>query len=718
MGSEEPALLKAFPLGFTLDQRQIVVTAGRTLQRLVPSLIGSTSEDVIQIVRPIQCDGKLDMEMLVGRLCIVALVNTDIELRGEFIAHGQQGEVSFVGTLNIQSSKDLSRLGVRRQDLAHHDVILDLVAISNTHAQHSADLEELNTRLLEEIELKKKYQTAERSASRQLKLVADLRLIVCNMKVVEFQANETAAGLIESDQAFDPDEKVVADANIEQLIPVLGSIDGLVEYLASDSETFSFDFDSHFERRKYVFEGECQRLDDGSVLILVRDITRQRELHQNLEFRANYDQLTGLANREVLFRELSAIYKSRDLRSIEESYLLIIDLDDFKSVNDVLGHAAGDRLLQLAANRIKESVRNNDLVTRLGGDEFAVVLRGVRSDTQELDPLLIRLEQYMSREVDLRGFAWSPRSSMGVAPLTSADSASEILKNADLTMYDAKRAGKGTVHHYSSSIRDNVVEDMKIQHGLKLAIEYDKIHPVFQPVFSLTTNRIVAVEALARWHDKELGSVSPERFVALAEKSNVIFSLTEHMLKKSADAMKSLRREGLISESTLMHVNISPSVFRIGSFQDMLRRVLNSAKLDPRCLVLEMTESVIVHDEQSVRDQLNQLSELGIKLAIDDFGKGYSSLGYLEAYPFDILKIDRQFVSHLDERSVPKRLSAAIIGLAKALDLAVIAEGIEKEGELQALRELGCQMGQGYYLAKPMRLDDLQSLLADHRVVA
>lgn len=397
---------------------------------------------------------------------------------------------------------------------------------------------------------------------------------------------------------------------------------------------------------------------------------------------------------------------------------MIIDLDNFKSVNDILGHAAGDRLLQIASNRIKESVRKNDLVTRLGGDEFAVILRDVISDRADLEPLLERLERYMSKEVDLRGFAWSPESSMGVAPLSSATSATDIMKNADLTMYDAKRSGKAKIHRYSSAIRDQTVDDIKIQHSLKHGIKNDLLAAEFQPIFELSGKTLVALEALARWEDPELGPIPPDRFIALSEKSDLIFALTESILRKSTTAHSQLCRQGIISESVLMHVNVSPSAFRIGDFHDMVVRTLAASEMRPDRLVLEMTESVIVHDEASVREQLTALSDIGVKLAIDDFGKGYSSLGYLEAYPFDILKIDRQFVSQLHQRAVPYRLSTAIISLARALDLSVIAEGIEDVGELKALEEMGCDMGQGYYLAKPVKLEDLSQALTGFDVVA
>jgi len=485
MSTEDLLLLKAFPFGFTLDSERNILKTGRSLQRLKPDIAGSSFEDAIEVLMPTNSGPDFDKTKLCDRLCVIKICDSDVELRGEFIAHENDPEmVSFAGTLNVTTAREMHTLGVKRSDVAHHDMLIDLVTLCRTHNQHVSDLAELNTRLTSAIELKNKYQAAESAVSKQLKLAADLRLIVDGVHVVEFQAKEATTSLTDEDIEFIADTKVEANVDLFHLIPSLRSVDGLSDYLNSDGICFSFDFEKRTNERSLAFEGECQRLDDNNVLILIRDITKQRELQRNLEFRANYDQLTGLANREVLFKELSAVYNTENREIIDSTYLLIIDLDNFKSVNDILGHAAGDRLLQLSANRIKESVRNNDLVTRLGGDEFAVIIRNVNDNDKDLKPLLSRMESYMSREVDLRGFNWSPESSMGVAPLSSAKNASEILKNADLTMYDAKRAGKASVHHYSNTIKDKIVADIKIQHGLKQGIKSNQLTAEFQPVFS------------------------------------------------------------------------------------------------------------------------------------------------------------------------------------------------------------------------------------------
>ncbi len=715
---ENQSLLKAFPFAFTIDRSMRIVAFGRTLRRYAPSLLGKSFADFVKIERPATPSTGKDLFGLANTLCILSFSVSDIRLRGEFIFHDEKFFATFVGTVYAASYADLGSLNISKEDLAKHDMTIDLAVFTQLHEQHADDLVRLNARLRREIDLRAKYQAAEESVSKQLRLAADMRLVIKDARVVEFQTNALAGNIIDGGQEFTPDEKTLTDVELFALVPALSSVNGLDEFLVSTKKNFRFDLDSGTAGRNSVFEGQCERLEDGTVFMLIRDITRQRELQQSLEYRANYDQLTGLANRDVLFSELTKIYESGSRVDIEQSYLLIIDLDNFKSVNDILGHAAGDRLLQIASNRIKESVRKNDLVTRLGGDEFAVIVRDVKSDSADLDPLLNRLEQYMSKDVDLRGFAWSPESSMGVAPLSSGNNATDVMKNADLTMYDAKRAGKAKIHRYSSAIRDQTVDDIKIQHNLKYGVHNDLLSADFQPIFDLTNKSIVALEALARWQDPDLGAISPDRFIALSEKSDLIFALTESMLRKSISAHFQLRDRKIISDGVSMHVNVSPSVFRIGDFHEIVERTLESSEMRPDCLVLEMTESVIVHDEESVRAQLTALSDIGVKLAIDDFGKGYSSLGYLEAYPFDILKIDRQFVSQLHSRAVPYRLSTAILSLARALDLSVIAEGIEQAGELHALQQMGCQMGQGYYLAKPTSLEHIEQVLANFDVVA
>jgi len=533
MSAEDLLLLKAFPFGFTLNKECRISKTGRSLQRLNSILPGNRFEDVIEVLLPSNSGLDFDKSRLCDRLCVIRIRDSDIELRGEFIAHESDPDmVSFAGTLNVTTAREMHTLGVKRSDVAHHDMLIDLVTLCRAHNQHVSDLDELNTRLTSAIELKNKYQAAESAVSKQLKLAADLRLIVDGMNVIEFQAKEATTSLTNEDPEIAKDTNIETNVDLFHLIPPLRAVNGLSDYLNSDEICFSFDFEKRTNEKTLAYEGECQRLDDNNVLILIRDITRQRELQRNLEFRANYDQLTGLANREVLFKELSAVYNTENKEIIDSTYLLIIDLDNFKSVNDILGHAAGDRLLQLSANRIKESVRNNDLVTRLGGDEFAVIIRNVNDNDKDLKPLLTRMESYMSREVDLRGFNWSPESSMGVAPLSSAKNASEILKNADLTMYDAKRAGKASVHHYSNTIKDRIVADIKIQHGLKQGIKDNQLSAEFQPVFELSTNRMVALESLARWKHPELGPVAPDRFIELAEKSDLIFACCVYLRRQ------------------------------------------------------------------------------------------------------------------------------------------------------------------------------------------
>ncbi|HSI80443.1 MAG TPA: EAL domain-containing protein [Solirubrobacterales bacterium] len=420
-----------------------------------------------------------------------------------------------------------------------------------------------------------------------------------------------------------------------------------------------------------------------------------------------HDPLTGLPDRTLLLDRLEHAL-ARVERTGMPVAVLFCNLDGFKKVNSALGRAAGDELLVGVARRIATCVRPADSVARLGGDEFAVVLEELR-DPGDAARAAERILRALETPFDLSAREVYAGASIGIA--TRAASAETLLRDADLAMHRAKREGRGRYALFEPRLHAEVVEQLELEHDLKRAIDGDKLELVYQPIFSLRTGLVAGLEALVRWRHPARGPVSPEEFIPLAEESGQIHALGQWVLDAACHQAALWRARYPGFPGLRVGVNVSGAQLREPEFVDRVRGALSASQLDPTGLTLEITESVLIDDTELATGKLEELKRIGVDLAIDDFGIGYSSLTYLQRFPLDDLKIDRTFVERVGTRSPEPALVRAIVDLAEIFDLRPIAEGVSRPEQADRLLELGCELGQGYLLAEPLSAADADALL-------
>ncbi len=448
------------------------------------------------------------------------------------------------------------------------------------------------------------------------------------------------------------------------------------------------------------------------VVLNGRDVSERKRLERELTHQAFHDPLTGLANRALFLDRVShALTLAR--RQSRPVSLLYLDLDDFKKVNDSLGHGEGDHLLSSCADRLQSSARASDTVARLGGDEFAVLIEdGVAAS--DLDMLVERFQAALARPFILGGNEIPMSVSIGVATAAPDDSADELLRNADMAMYNAKRRGKGRAETFQSQMYAAVKHRLELEAALRHAIENDGLTLVYQPIFSFRTGLLEGVEALVRWEHPRFGALLPQHFIPLAEETGLIVQLGHWVLRESCRQVKRWRQAFPDTRMT-MAVNISGRQLHELDIVRETREALVESGVDPSAVILEITESVLMQQEGSVLERLIELKALGIQLAIDDFGTGYSSLSYLQRFPIDMIKIARPFVEDIGGGLEKSALARAIIGLGDTLKLRTVAEGVERTDQCLALMSLGCELGQGYYFAPPLSAQDIRGMLEEPR---
>ncbi len=452
---------------------------------------------------------------------------------------------------------------------------------------------------------------------------------------------------------------------------------------------------------------------DQRLILQIQDISGKKSAEERLQHDATHDALTSLPNRSYFMSRLSAaLQKARGSVGHRVS-ILFIDLDRFKYVNDSLGHLAGDLLLKRIADRLRESMRPTDLVARLGGDEFTILVEG-SYDEDEVTHIAERIHQKFSIPFELNGNEVYSSASIGILHASEGHLTSEdMMRDADTAMYHAKRSGKARHEVFDEVMYREARDTLKIETELRRAIERNELTVHYQPICSIDTGRITGVEALARWHHRELGDLSPSRFIAVAEEIGVIDKLSEHVLRTACREIGSLGDALAENAFPTLSVNLSCKQFGQATLAQSIERILAETRFKPELLRFEITESVFVEHPDRGIEMLRQLRDFGIDIHIDDFGTGYSNLSYLVKMPISTLKIDRSFVAMIGSKGENDEIVRAIITLAHSLDLNVIAEGIETVAQLKVLEDLGCQGGQGYYFAAPMPFDDLRAFLAD-----
>jgi len=428
------------------------------------------------------------------------------------------------------------------------------------------------------------------------------------------------------------------------------------------------------------------------------DVTQAQQANRQLNQLANFDTLTGLTNR-YRFREELAAQLRPEVIEVRSCAVVCLDLDHFKTINDTLGHFAGDELLREVSRRLMARTRRSDTVARLGGDEFAIILRDIAS-IDEAEELTRRIQAGLQAHCEVQGARVAARASIGIAiaPRDGTD-IDTLLNHADLALYAAKTAGRSEIRLFDPQMAALRRRRMTIEQELKDALERDELSLAYQPVVDLQQWRVIGFEALLRWRHPELGEVSPGEFIPIAEDSGLIQAIGQWVLAQAC------RDAAYWPEHLVVSVNVSPVQIMSQELHRITQAALRAAGLAPNRLELEITESIFIHEASASLAVLKSLRESGVRIALDDFGTGYSSLAYLRRFPFDTLKIDRSFVRELNTRKDLRAIVQMIIGMAHTLDMRTVAEGVEEIGQLQALDHYGCDRLQGYYVARPMPAD-------------
>jgi len=441
-------------------------------------------------------------------------------------------------------------------------------------------------------------------------------------------------------------------------------------------------------------------------VLTLRDVTEQRQLEEQLKHQAFHDALTGLPNR-LLFQDRISQQLAAARRDGTTAGVLFVDLDDFKVVNDTMGHGVGDELLATTAVRLAGLIRESDTAARLGGDEFAVLIGNV-ADSAAVEAAAARVVRAFGEPFALPSGPVLTTVTVGVATTGDSADTDELLRHADLALYAAKAAGKRQWRRYQPVLSAGLIRRRELQAALEEAVDRSAFTLSYQPIVALTSGELAGFEALVRWPHPQWGMMQPDQFIALAEETGQIVPLGSWVLARAAADLARWRQD---PRGLYVSVNVSARQFSAPGFVDGVRRVLDASGLEPGTLMLELTESVLLRRDERVHADLTELRAIGVRLAIDDFGTGYSSLSYLRELPIDVLKMDKSFVDGIAVSEQRLALAEGIVQIARTLRLEVIAEGIESEVQQDLLTSMGCQFGQGYLLAMPMAANQAETLV-------
>ena len=446
------------------------------------------------------------------------------------------------------------------------------------------------------------------------------------------------------------------------------------------------------------------------TVVTARGHIRVRYLERTLgSFRhdAEHDPLTGLANRALFNQRIEGALELARRRSLA---VLFLDLDDFKTINDTLGHAAGDELLVAVAQRLRATVRAEDTVARLGGDEFGILLNGL-DGLEDAQRSAGRILDALQPPFAVGGADLRIGTSVGLAPVAARSTTSQLLREADMALYDAKEHGKNQFRVFSWTMQRDARDRFELQAELRQAIDREELLIYYQPIVDLPTGQVAGFEALARWNHSTRGVLLPDRFIPLAEELGVIHGLGLVVLRAACAQLAEWDTTFPDAPDWYIAVNVAVQQFDSPDLLADVTQVLRESSVDPSRIVLEVTEGSVMEDPEHVLHVLQQLRELGVRVALDDFGTGYSALQYLRRFPLDVLKIDKSFVSELELGTSSATLLRAMLELGRSLGLRTVVEGVESTVQLEAIRTLGCDLVQGYLLATPGPARDVTGIL-------
>jgi diguanylate cyclase (GGDEF)-like protein/PAS domain S-box-containing protein len=550
-------------------------------------------------------------------------------------------------------------------------------------------------------------------------------------KTFESQQNERFRSLVESSddvisvvderglvRFYSPNVQRLFDVEQSDSIPAAELLppDAFAEWALADtavraSETgVRVELQISAQPERFVEANGTQFTTNGEVVWAWRDITVRRRLERQLAHQAFHDRLTGLPNRARFQAHLDEALQAHSTEGRAVSVLLC-DLDGFKRVNDTLGHAAGDEMLRIVAQRLAQCVRETDLVARLGGDEFGIVI----DDHLGAAKLVAkRILEVVSTEAKVRGHHVLPALSIGIAAVSDTSTDDDVLRRADVAMYEAKALGKGRFAVYHVTMDDQLTLFAELQPELDRALLHDQMELRYQPIVDLISGATVGYEALMRWNHPERGLISPQVFIPIAEATNQISSLGRWALEQAISDATVLHE--LTGTDLSMHVNLSVCQLRDSTLVDTIEMLLSRSPLPAASLVIEITEGVLLDDDAAIR-QLTELRSTGVTIAIDDFGTGYTSITYLRSLPANVLKVDRSFVAEEPGSDDSVSLLGAIVSISASLGMECIGEGVENEAQLARLVKIGCRFGQGFFLGQPDTLAAIREAYTSDRLL-
>lgn len=451
--------------------------------------------------------------------------------------------------------------------------------------------------------------------------------------------------------------------------------------------------------------------DVGGILLTFHDLSERKQFENELRHQAFHDGLTGLPNRSLFLDRLDQRLKMAQ-RDSEQVTIMFLDLDNFKIVNDSLGHDAGDQLLKEVAKRVEKTLRTSDTLARLGGDEFTILLGGPGS-VEQATVIAKRIVESLEMQLVIEGRVMFSTASIGIATSTSdVEDANGLLRDADTAMYQAKNNGKSSYVVFDRSMNTMALERLEMEADLRLALQNNEFILQYQPIVDISSSSLKEVEALIRWQHPTKGLIPPLSFVPIAEATGLIVDIGDWVLKQSCKQLAEWQSSFDSYKDLVLNVNVSALQFQKKDFINDVASILKETGVDPKHLKIEITETVMLTDLDQSRRVLQELRTLGVSTAIDDFGTGYCSMSYLSQLPVDTLKIDKAFIDMIGEGGSTDGIVRAIISMARTLGLSVTSEGIESASQLASLDTLGCDLGQGYFFAKPMSVGAITNLLS------
>jgi diguanylate cyclase (GGDEF)-like protein len=583
--------------------------------------------------------------------------------------------------------------------------------------ERTEELAQSNAQLLTEVSERKAVEQHLRASEARFRDLSEMTSDWFWEQDLNFRFKDMSHGLLETD--FDPKSTL---GKTRRELPILGLTEGEWQkheealHAHQPFKNFVYQFESGPSDLRW-FSISGKPVFENGVFTGYRgsgsDITSSKVAEQQIAFLAYHDSLTGIPNRLLLQHRVSKAIAHAD-RSRTQLALLFLDLDNFKKINDSLGHAAGDLLLKEIASRLGECVRDTDTISRQGGDEFVIVLSNL-PEHDGTTPVLTKILERLQDPFVVDGNELSTSVSIGIAAYPKdGEDFKTLSKKSDMTMSLAKEAGRNTFRFFDETMNGEAVQHLVIRNGLRRALERSEFSLYYQPQIDLISGAVVGAEALTHWHHPELGMVSPANFIPIAEESGLIIPLGEWVLREACSQAVNWQKAGL--PKFLLAVNLSAVQFRRGNVEQLVFDALDQSGLDPELLELELTETTLIQNVDQVLTTIKAPKRLGVKLAIDDFGTSYSSLSYLKRFNVDKLKIDQSFVRDLATDPDDAAIVKAIIQMAHSLNLQALAEGVENLEILERLDSILCDQAQGYHFARPMLADQFAAYLARQAV--